>query len=235
MAPSITYPCLPSGEPRRISAGAIAVVAAGLRAALFGPAARPVSVEALVRRTQRLDVNGSPLRLAWDLRHAVHDRESRPVLGICEHDPSEPGTILISLNGELLGGQPELLRSTAAHELGHAVFDMPAAIARHRQQTFSSPLGSTAAQQTWREWRADEFMGAFLAPRHQLARAFARCLRQNGVEPRWRMAGGIPSPFAGLESLGACAFESILDSLCEQFGVSQAFIGVRLTKYGFIR
>src|SRR5437762_6916397 len=117
MIPSITYPCFPSGEPRRISARAIAAVATGLRAALFGPAARPVSLDALARRTQRLDINGAALRLAWDLSHAVHDRESRPVLGICEHDPAEPATVMISLNGEWLDGQPELLRSTAAHEL----------------------------------------------------------------------------------------------------------------------
>jgi len=56
--------------------------------------------------------------VAWDIDHPVHDDDGEPVLGVCEHDPAEPGTVMISLNGELLRDQPELLRSTAIHELG---------------------------------------------------------------------------------------------------------------------
>ena len=236
MPSSVQYPCFPSGEPRRISASVIAALAAALRTDLFGAVVRPLDVPSLTRRTANLSVNGTRLRIAWDCAHAVHDCEDRPVLGICEHDPEEPGTVFVSVNGTLLEGQPELMRSTAVHELGHAIFDMPAAVERQKTQTFSSRLHSATdeLQQSWREWRADEFMGAFLAPRHPLARAFARCLRECGAEPRWRLAGDSPSPFVRVRSINACAFDAILDSLAEQFGVSQAFIGIRLKKYGFI-
>src|SRR5204862_4493228 len=125
---SVEYPCFRSGEPRRIPAAAIARMAAEFRSHLFGIVVRPIDLAALMRRASRIRVNGHDLRIAWDCDHAVHDADDQPVLGICEHDPSEPGTVLISLNGNLLEGRPELLRSTAAHELGHAVFDMPAAM-----------------------------------------------------------------------------------------------------------
>jgi len=229
---TIQYPCFRSGEPRRISATAIEALAAELRGKLFGTAARPIDVGSLIRRTARISINGADLCIAWDCDHAVHGGGDQPLLGICEHDPSEPGTIFISLNRDLLEEQPELLRSTAAHELGHAIFDMPAAMSRRSAQTFTSH--SSGGPEGWREWRADEFMGAFVAPRHQLARAFARCLRECGAEPRWRMARGIPYPIVNLRAFSACALDTVLDSLAEQFGVSQSLIGVRLRKYGFV-
>jgi hypothetical protein len=228
----IQYPCFRSGEPRRISAVAIGALAAELRGKLFGTATRPIDVASLMRRTARLSINGAELRIAWDCDHAVHGNENRPLLGICEHDPCEPGTILISLNRDLLEEQPALLRSTAAHELGHAIFDMPAAMLRRNAQTFTS--GVNGGAEGWREWRADEFMGAFVAPRHQLARAFARCLRECGAEPRWRLSGGVPHPIVSPQNIGTSLLEAVLDSLAEQFGVSQALIGVRLRKYGFV-
>ncbi len=77
------------------------------------------------------------------------------MLGVCEHDPQEPATVMISLNGELLGCQPEMLRSTAAHELGHAIFYMPAAVAKGSARAFRSGViaARDAAPIDWREWR----------------------------------------------------------------------------------
>lgn len=235
MVVSVQYPCFSSGEPRAISAAAIGEIAASLRHRLFGFAARPVNVAALAQRMSAIAVNGRSLRLSWDWQHAVHDGGGSPVLGISEHDPAEPATVFISLNGELLGEQPELLRSTAAHELGHALFDMPAAIAKHTARAFSSrPDANSEAQQNWREWRANEFMGAFLAPKHQLARALVRAARGCGLEPEWRAHAGAPSPLIAHARAHAAAFDTVLDALAEQFGVSQAFIAMRLKRYGFI-
>jgi hypothetical protein len=38
----------------------------------------------------------------WDAAHPVHDEAGEPVLGVCEHDPQEPATVMISLNVENL-------------------------------------------------------------------------------------------------------------------------------------
>lgn len=160
MAFNVEYPCFGSGEPTRLSADAIRRLGADLRQRLLGYTARPFEPANLFRRAACFRVNGQLLRIVWDAAHAVHDEAGEPVLGVCEHDPQEPATVMISLNGELLGGQPEMLRSTAAHELGHAIFDMPAAVAKGAARAFRSAAiaAREAAPIDWREWRADEFM-----------------------------------------------------------------------------
>ncbi|HZT24130.1 MAG TPA: hypothetical protein VFA57_00385 [Pseudolabrys sp.] len=232
----VEYPCFGSGEPARLSANAIRRLGADLRQRLFGHAARPFEPANLFRRTARLRVNGRPLRIVWDAEHAVHDEAGEPVLGVCEHDPEGPATVMISLNAELLGGRPEMLRSTAAHELGHAIFDMPAAVAKGAARAFRSGAIAVrdAAPIDWREWRADEFMGAFLAPRRQLARAFAREASAIGAAIRWKVIDEIPTPYVAANEAGWPAIDAIAGALAEEFGVTSAFIGVRLRKYGLV-
>jgi hypothetical protein len=236
MAFNVEYPCFGSGEPARLSADAIRRLGADLRQRLLGYTARPFEPTELFRRACELRVNGRRLRIAWDAEHAVHDEAGEPVLGVCEHDPHEPATVMISLNAELLGGQPEMLRSTAAHELGHAIFDMPAAVAKGAARAFRS--GAVAVRHPapidWREWRADEFMGAFLAPRRQLARAFAREAAAFGAAIRWKVIDEIPTPCVAANEAGWPAIDAIAGALAEEFGVTSAFIGVRLRKYGLI-
>ncbi|HLH12972.1 MAG TPA: hypothetical protein VKV77_14000 [Methylovirgula sp.] len=181
-------------------------------------------------------MNGHPLRIVWDAANPVHDEAGEPVLGVCEHDPQEPATVMISLNGDLLGGQPEMLRSTAAHELDHAIFDMPAAVAKGTARAFRSGAikARDAAPINWREWRADEFMGAFLAPQRQLARAFAREASAFGAAIRWKVIDEIPTPYVAANETGWSAIDAIAGALAEEFGVTSAFIGVRLRKYGLV-
>lgn len=79
------------------------------------------------------------------------------MLGVCEHDPDVPDTAPVALDADLVRDHPELRRSTAGHELGHAVFDMPAAIRSGAGRVFrlrAIPPAS-AAIRDWREWRAD--------------------------------------------------------------------------------
>jgi Zn-dependent peptidase ImmA (M78 family) len=167
--------------------------------------------------------------------HPVHDECGEAVFGVCEHDPQEPAAVMISLNAELLGDQPELLRSTAAHELGHAVFDMPAAMAKGTARAFRSraEVRAPEAPIDWREWRADEFMGAFLTPRRQLTRAFTREAAAYDLPLRWR-GGEIPAPWLSANVVGWGVIDGIAGALAEQFGVSESFIGVRLRKYGLV-
>jgi hypothetical protein len=237
MAAAIGYPCFNSGEPVRLSATGIRAVGDDLRRRLFGFAIRPLDVSDLARRTASLSVNGRRLRIAWDMGNAVHDEFGDPVLGVCEHDPSEPGTVLISLNADILGDQPELLRSTAAHELGHAIFDMPAAVDARRARAFRS-RGEVLARREpidWKEWRADEFMGSFLAPRRQLTRSFAREASTHGAELRWSVDEGVPTPFIRASETGWPIIEGITGAIAEELGLSIAFLDVRLRKYALVR
>jgi hypothetical protein len=237
MAVSVEYPSFGSGEPVRLSAEAIRTLGADLRRRLLGFVVRPLDPAALFRRTTRLRVNGRPLRLVWDAEHPVHDDKGIPVLGVCEHDPDEPDDVMISLNSDLLEDRPELLRSTAAHELGHAIFDMPAAMVGGTARAFRSRVEARAADAPidWREWRADEFMGAFLAPRRQITRAFMREASAIGASIAWR--GGdsdAPTPCMKASRNGWSAIEAIVTALAGEFGLSESFIAVRLRKYGMI-
>lgn len=237
MGAVVEYPCFASGEPGRLSAETVRSVATGLRRQLLGVVVHPLGIAQLVRRTKSLRVNGRTLRVAWDVEHAVHDDGGDGVLGVCEHDPDVPGTVMISLNAELLDERPELLRSTAAHELGHAVFDMPAAMSTGTARAFRSCVETRAvdAPIDWREWRADEFMGAFLTPRRQLARSFAREAAMHGVPLRWNVDGEIPTPSISASATDWCVIDAIASALGEEFGVSESFIGVRLRKYRLVR
>jgi hypothetical protein len=232
----IEYPCFGSGEPKRLSTETIRTLASDLRQQLLGYAARPFKAGDLFHRAARLCVNGRHMRIAWDAAHAVHDRSGEPVLGVCEHDPQEPTTVMISLNAALLGNHPELLRSTAAHELGHAIFDMPAVMAKGIPRAFRSNQVAVpnVASADWREWRADEFMGAFLAPRRQLTRSFTREVTSLGLPLRWRGDRDIPRPSIAAGDVDDSAIDAITSALAGQFGLTEAFIAVRLRKYGLL-
>jgi hypothetical protein len=112
---------------------------------------------------------------------------------------------------------------------------MPAAIGKGAGRAFRSRIGSRpeGAPIDWREWRADEFMGAFLTPPRQLARAFAREAGELGLQLRWR-GTEIPTPSLSPGAVGWSTIDGIAGSLAEQFGVSESFIGVRLRRYGLV-
>jgi hypothetical protein len=230
MAMEIRYACRASGEPAGLNGAAIRAIATETRRLLSGPAPRPLDLPALARRTAAIRINGRALAIAWDWDHAVHDPDGAAVLGCCETDPGEPGMILISLNGALLAHQPELLRSTAAHEFAHAIFDMPAAMAGQAPPAYR--LHAAPPARDWREWRADEFMGEFLAPRAQLAKALAREAGVLGVELTWRAPGDVPAPAIAPDQPEA--IDAIVSALAHRFGVSESFIAVRLARNGFI-
>jgi len=114
---------------------------------------------------------------------------------------------------------------------------MPAALIAGSARAFRSSLEARNrdAPIDWREWRADEFMGAFLVPRRQLARSFAREASAFGAAIRWKVIDEIPTPYVAANDAGWSAIDAIAGALAEEFGVTSAFIGVRLRKYGLIR
>lgn len=231
----IAYPSYPSGEPRPMKAAVVQHVATQLRARLFKGAARRIEVPEIVRRAVHMNINGRQVRFMWDIAHAVHGKDGDTVLGVCEYDPQEPRAVMISIHSELVK-EPELFRSTTVHELAHAVFDMPAGLGGSARRVFRTrrDINRSAAPIEWREWRADEFMGTFLVPRYQLSKAFARCMTGTGLQLRWHGNGKVPIPALLVRETAAEAVDGITDLLAEEFGVSPAFMAVRLSKYGHV-
>ncbi|WP_148203773.1 ImmA/IrrE family metallo-endopeptidase [Nitrobacter winogradskyi] len=193
---------------------------------------------ALIAKTARLVVNGKPINLSWGLDRPIHDENGHEALGVCENDPELPDTVMISINASLLAHQPEVIRSTAAHEFAHAIFDMPAAMGGNIRRTFRTSVAPAIARPgapiDWVEWRADEFMGAFLVPADKLARVLPKHASALDLPFHWRAApDGRSVPFVDLDpSEGTLGL--LVDDLAEAFGVTAAFMSVRLAKGGFI-
>lgn len=238
MVLAIAYASTAAGDPHRLSTQAIARIASDIRTRLFGVQPRPVDVVALIAKTARLAVNGKPITLSWGLDRPIHDEDGREALGVCENDPELPDTVMISINASLLAHQPEVIRSTAAHEFAHAIFDMPAAMGGNIRRTFRTTAAPAIARPgapiDWVEWRADEFMGAFLVPADKLARVLPKHASALDLPFRWRAApDGRSVPFVDLDpSEGTLGL--LVDDLAEAFGVTAAFMSVRLAKGGFI-
>ena len=173
-----------SREPRPLKAREIWSIAEHVRQQSLPRRPSPcVDLERLVRVARKILVNGIEIVIHWDLDRSVRDGKGREALGVTEVDPALPGVLLISLNAELIAERDYLRRSTLAHELGHALFDGPAMLRRAGQPAFAmvTPDEDHLAKPArgrggidWREFRANEFMGALLAPRALLHRELVR-------------------------------------------------------------
>jgi hypothetical protein len=231
----LTYPHDPATyEPRRMRAPEIWRTAAAVRGTLIPHARRPkVELGALIARCRSLSINGIEIPVRWELGAEVCDDDGQPVLGVTMHDH---GAACIALNMELIGANQELARSTAMHELGHAVFDAPAWIregAGTGQTRQLRPKGAASQERDhgadWSEWRANEFMGGFLVPERLLHPAMVKHAASIGVPLTSRLSTELPVLMAP-RSWGH-GYGVLMDSLGELFGVSASFIEVRLRKY----
>jgi Zn-dependent peptidase ImmA (M78 family) len=211
----VAYPSYPSGEPRPMKAVVVQDIATELRHQLFKGAARKIEVPELVRRAVHMNINGRAVRFIWDIGHAVHGKDGQSVLGVCEYDPQEPRSVMISIHADL-AKEPELFRSTTVHELAHAIFDMPAGMGGEARRVFRTrhDLTRSAAPIDWREWRAD--------------------VTGTDLRLRWRGNGKVPTPALLARETAAEELDGITDLLAEEFGVSPAFMAVRLSKYGHV-
>jgi Zn-dependent peptidase ImmA (M78 family) len=185
-----------------------------------------------------MSVNGIEIVTQWDLDRSVRDGKGRDVLGVTEADPALPGVLLISLNAELIAERDYLKRSTLAHELGHALFDGPSMLRQAGQPAFAMVTPDEehlvkpgCKPMDWREFRANEFMGALLAPRALLHRELVRRaialrlpLRDTGENQPVLRAAGDP-----------IRIEELLFDLAERFGVSASFIEYRLHRYALVQ
>jgi hypothetical protein len=241
MALQVSYPCMrPTMEPRAMRATEIWLVADQVRHQLTrGRPLRRLAIEQLRRDTCNMIVNGIPLKAHWDLDRSVRDGVGREALGVTEADRAVPGALLISLNGSLIGDREYLMRSTVAHELGHMLFDGPAMLRRDGRERLAmvtldeghlSRPPRTNGQIDWREFRANEFMGALLVPSGLLHRAATNVAIGLGMR---LLEGQSALPLIDA-SRDAERFEHLVLDLGEQFGVSADFISYRLRRYALV-
>ncbi|MGG5823050.1 ImmA/IrrE family metallo-endopeptidase [Falsiroseomonas sp. HW251] len=227
--------------PARLPTAAVWRIAALVRRQVLGSGeGLALPAERLAQAAREVCVNGRTIRVAWDLAGPVHDADGRPVLGVCETDPDLPETAVVSINGSLLAGRPDLASSTAAHELAHVLFDVPpvladAAPARRYRSALSSASALFDPTMIRAEWRANEFMGALLAPPIAL---HLRLVVHARAE-RLRMVYGVHHGRAGSRILAADnsreAIEGVLAAAAADFGVSERFVAVRVARYRLIK
>jgi len=228
-----------SGAPRPLSAQALWAVASHVRCqAMTGQDGFALPIDALVAATRTVSANGRAIKVAWELDHAVHDPSGKAVLGVCETDPEMPGMALVFVNARMVAGRPELAVSTAAHELGHVVFDVPGALdspARRYRSVTAGPNALLDRTTAVSERRANEFMGALLAPPVPL---HLRLL----VHARSERLRTIHAPHRGRQGCRVLAsdnppelIEGVISALAGDFGVSERFITVRLSRYGLVQ
>ena len=100
-------------------------VAGQVRQQLVDASTDAISLASL-RDINRLNVNGIDFDLWIDTEHPITDDEGNAVLGVCEFDP-DASTEAISLlvTPVCVTASAELVLSTFAHVLGHAIFAAP--------------------------------------------------------------------------------------------------------------
>lgn len=228
-----------SGAPQPLSAQTLWGVAAQVRRqAMVGQEGFALPIAALVSATDTVSANGRAIMVSWELGHPVHDASGGAVLGVCETDPDVPGAALVSVNARMVAGRPDLAVSTAAHELGHVVFDVPVALgepSRHYRSVTVGPNALLDRTTAISERRANEFMGALLAPPVQLhlrmlVHAHAERLRTVHAPHRGRPGSRVLAADNHPE-----AIEGVIAALAGDFGVSERFITVRLGRYGLVQ
>ncbi len=227
-----------TAAPRPMSAQALWLVAGQVRRQVRERGdGLAVPVGALLARAREVVANGRVLQVNWDMAHSVHDDAGREVLGVCETDPDVPHAALVSINARMVAGRPDLELSTAAHELGHVLFDVPAAFGemgrRFRTMTVS-PEALLDRAAVLAERRANEFMGSLLVPPvpfhlQMLVHARAEGLRTVHAAHLGRQGSRILAGDNPPE-----AVDGVVAALAGDFGVSDGFVRVRLARYRLV-
>jgi hypothetical protein len=241
-----------------MKAQAIWDVARDVRGQLYGHYRHtPVEMDDLVQRCSSFLVNGIAFKVLWDRSVPIRSDDGKPVLGFCDYDGETPDEVMISLNRDLTCSSPNIEVATAAHELGHALFDMPADVQAGMQLRFRfgtdppfrrraravvndrehlNTSRTSSGGMNWEEYRANEFMGAFLAPPAWLHKRFMSLAFEFGfpLTDRRQHFGVEGLPVLADSRRPLPELEHLFDQLAGEFGVSSQFIRVRLLKYRLI-
>jgi hypothetical protein len=235
---AVLYPHDPStAAPRHLDAAVIRRLALQVRRQIGVPADAPAIVlDDLTCETASVVINGRQVAVIWDLAHPVHDESGAPVLGLCDVDPDEPDCALVSINGAVMQGRADLALSTAAHELGHVLFDVPQALAcNSTYRGVARDAASLHRPGRGAEARANEFMGALLVPPVALHTRLLAHARAEGLRlARGRHEGRPGSPILAGDN-PADVISGVIAAIAGDFGVSERFINVRLARYGLVQ
>ena len=235
---AVHYPHDPrTAAPRHLDAAAIRRLALQVRRQIGVPAEVPaIALDDLIREGASVAINGRQVAVVWDLAHPVHDESGAPVLGLCDVDPDEPDCALVSINGAVMNGRADLALSTAAHELGHVLFDVPQALACNGSYR-GVARDAASLQHVGRgaEARANEFMGALQAPPVALHTRLLAHARAEGLRlARGPHQGRPGSPILAADN-PADVVSGVIAALAGDFGVSERFIAVRLARYSLVQ
>lgn len=238
MSIAIAYPAGAALSPRLDAAATtIRAVAAQVRRQVpREPDSLALALPTLIDACRAVEVNGRALAVSWELGRALLDEFGQTVLGLCDIDAHEPGWAYIAVNGPMTANRPDLALSTAAHELGHLLFDVPAALARGDQRYHAVASSPQALERQGRgaEARANEFMGALLAPAVPLHTRLLAYARSEGLRLcRGPHQGRPASPIVAAAN-PQDVLAGVLAALAGDFGVSERFIAVRLSRYGLV-
>jgi len=224
----------------------------------------------VLRSIERMNVNGISFDLWVGVDQPVTDEDGNAVLGVCEFDPdASMDAAVLSVTHVCEIASPELVLSTFAHELGHAVFDAPSWIheaaqgaglfddpelsackayrtttpdAEHLSTPKSAPIQNPELEASIRfaEFRANEFMGSLLVPRHHLMRAVEDLAQQHHVtitrspslDPEFP---GMGMTLSAKSAFGFDGLDPLLKALATRFGVTPKFVRVRMDRYGLLK
>lgn len=241
----INYPhWRPSFEPKRLRREEIWQIAESARRQICGPIDRPkIAAARMMERTRRLKVNGVSFDVHWEFKGALTDEFGNPVLGLTTHDERWSNAAMVYLNSDEIREREDLARSTAAHELGHSIFEVPAWIARRRglhgadkvserryQAAVKAEVGR-AEKMDWGEWRCNEFMGGCLTP----LRLFHLHMHKRAAALGVPMTEGEKSlPIINGRKSCSDSIEELAIELAAIFGVSIPFVHMRMRKYRLI-
>jgi hypothetical protein len=217
----------------------------------------------LVLTIEGATVNGLYVKFRWEIHESVHEKEV-PVLGVCDYDYEEmPGVALLLANSGIVNGWEAMLRSILAHELCHGLCEVPAWIIAHRNRPLPGILDVAVPNQTravttdrahlckarrttaedFSEFRANEFMGAFLVPKRLLleplrhhARRLDIPLIEQSRPPTLSLAASATEfrVYTRHGEPSRLRLPWLFRALAQEFGVTPRFIQVRLMRYGLL-
>ncbi len=167
-----------------------------------------VSLEQL-KCLDSLAINGIDFEVFIDVDNEVRDEHGELILGVCEVDPSSPDSAMISVTKISHDNPEQLVLSTLAHEIGHAIYDAPSWIVdanrgpdlfgdsqpleprrttrtvtvdrTHLGRTNPEPKDLPSRDVYFSELRANEFMGSFLVPFRLLSAAVEEKAKEFGL------------------------------------------------------
>lgn len=122
---TLAYRCCNRMLPRYIKHSEVEEIAVLARLQLVDEVTDAIPLS-ILRDITSLKINGIQFDLWVDTEHPINDEQGNPVLGVCEFDPeASPDATLLSVSPVGETASEELVLSTFAHELGHAIFDAP--------------------------------------------------------------------------------------------------------------